>query len=58
MGGVRAWWIDLLRSLLWIQTNRLRLFGKRLREMIAEFQAKGFSPRQIARELRGASEGI
>lgn len=33
-------------------------FRKRLREMIAEFQAKGFSPRQIARELRGASEGI
>jgi len=33
-------------------------FRKRLREMIAEFQAKGFSPRQIARELRGASGGI
>jgi GntR family transcriptional regulator len=33
-------------------------FRKRLREMIAEFQAKGFSTRQIARELRGISEGI
>jgi GntR family transcriptional regulator len=33
-------------------------FRKRLREMIAEFQAKGFSPQQIARELRGISEGI
>jgi GntR family transcriptional regulator len=33
-------------------------FRKRLREMIAEFQAKGFSSRQIARELRGVSEGI
>lgn len=33
-------------------------FRKKLREVIAEFQAKGFSTRQIARELRGVSEGI
>ena len=33
-------------------------FRKRLREMIAEFQAKGFSSQQSARELRGISEGI
>jgi GntR family transcriptional regulator len=31
-------------------------FRKRLREIVAEFQAKGLSPRQIARELRGVSE--
>jgi GntR family transcriptional regulator len=33
-------------------------FRKRLREMIAEFQAKGFSSQQIARELKGISRGI
>jgi GntR family transcriptional regulator len=31
-------------------------FRRRLREIVAEFQAKGLSTRQIARELRGASE--
>jgi GntR family transcriptional regulator len=31
-------------------------FRRRLREVVAEFQAKGLSARQIARELRGASE--
>ncbi len=33
-----------------------QFFRKRLREVIAEFQAKGLSARQISRELRGVSE--
>jgi DNA-binding transcriptional regulator YhcF (GntR family) len=35
-----------------------QFFRKRLREVVAEFQSKGLSARQIARELREASEGI
>jgi DNA-binding transcriptional regulator YhcF (GntR family) len=57
--GRRARVVDRSAAQPSVDTNKSAAsFRKRLREMIAEFQAKGFSPRQIARELRGASEGI
>ena len=55
--GRRARVMDMSAANPFTQTRHsAESFRQKLREVVAEFQAKGLSARQIARELRGVSE--